>query len=203
MTVSPAATVRVAVLLVLCGAVLADTVYNLKTGQVRQVMKGHHKKQKPHPDRWPGSEIHRPKEDKAWKDLEETEKAVSPEEEGDPWGQYASVPTVRVRHKGGLIPPVIENVPMHNLSEEESLEPVTICAPGWHAPFNKHPFRRQRILGQQPQMSFTGVQFIFGDLVRPNLPSASLDDQEYLDVFPSNKPDEDTDAPFSFVKGPA
>ncbi|XP_075553904.1 uncharacterized protein LOC142586905 isoform X2 [Dermacentor variabilis] len=196
MTMSPAATVRVAVLLVLCGAVLADTVYSLKTGKVRQVKKGHHKKQKQHPDRWPSSEHRRPKEDEAWKDLEEMEKAVSSEEESDPWEDYASVPTVRVVHKGGLIPPVIEHDLARNLSEDESLEPVTICGPGWHAPLSKRPTRRQRILGQQPQMSFSGVQFFFGDLVRAKLASASLDDQEYLDDFPSNKPDEDTDSPF-------
>ncbi|XP_050037273.2 uncharacterized protein [Dermacentor andersoni] len=196
MTVSTAATVRVAVLLVLCGAVLADTVYSLKTGKVRQVKKGHHKKQKQHSDWWPSYEHRRPKEDEAWKDLAETEKAVSTEEEGDPWEPYATVPTVRVLHKGGLIPPVIENIPSHNLSEDESLELVTICGPGWHAPLNKRPSRRQRTLSQQPQMSFAGVQFFFGDLVRPKLPSASLADQEYLDDFPSNKPEEDTDAPF-------
>ncbi|XP_049527521.1 uncharacterized protein LOC125947179 [Dermacentor silvarum] len=127
---------------------------------------------------------------------EYAESVASSEEDGDPWDAYTSLPTVRMIHKGGLLPPVLAHATPHNLSEDESLEPVTICGPGWHAPLDKRPSRGQRTLEQKTQMSFPGVQFFFGNVVPPNLASGSLADQGDFDNFKSNKPSEDDDAPF-------
>ncbi|KAL1483696.1 hypothetical protein MTO96_033029 [Rhipicephalus appendiculatus] len=151
MTVSPVATVRLVVLLFICGAVLADTTYSLKRGKPHHGKKGHHKNQQQHQDQGPDSDEYPPSLEDPWDVSEEDRISDASQNPGYPW--LGRLPTFRLIHRGRLLPPLIEHAIPKNLSEDESLEPVTICGPGWHPPVGGHPPVQPRDSAQQAPLS--------------------------------------------------
>lgn len=174
------------------GAVLSDTVFTLKRGKTHQNKQWNHNHEEHHRDLGPISAEDRSSVEGLWNDSEDRNVA-SPQDDG--YSRVRGLPTFRLIRRGRLLPPLIEHAIPNNLSEDESIEPVTICGPGWRAPFVKHPSERTHAYDQQAQMSFSGVQFFFGNAVPlKSVPASSLDDGDD-DILGNGQPTENNDAP--------
>ncbi|XP_077524035.1 uncharacterized protein LOC144135168 [Amblyomma americanum] len=172
--------IKAFLVLAICGAVLVNDVTAARRGGKRRQKRLRHSTRRPEP------ENSLPNENDLWNDAGIGQHDVSWSSEEEAY----SAPTLRLVHPGGLLPPVLAHASSDNLTDEEALEPVTVCGPGWHAPTR---VGGARFLGSPygpAKVSFSGVQFFFGQF-----PAASLPPASQINNIAENMPDDDSQQP--------
>ncbi|XP_075723912.1 uncharacterized protein LOC142765990 [Rhipicephalus microplus] len=176
------------------GAVLADITYSLQRGKPHHGKKGHPTNHHKHQDQGSDSDEYPSSLEEHWDVSEEDKSLDTSQNPGYPWPGH--LPTFRLIHRGRLLPPLIEHTIPKNLSEDESLEPVTICGPGWHPAVGGHPPMQPPDSVQRAPMSFSGVQFFFGNMPPFKNPAPYSIQPRDIDAHPNDQPSDNNDAPF-------